>query len=61
MSLVENAFLTGAVRKGLAKRGFVDWAATQRFAEEIIKALTCAPRAPMWRRGRCRAATCRSS
>ena len=37
MSLVENAFLTGAVSKGLAKSGFVDWAATRRFAETVIK------------------------
>jgi simple sugar transport system ATP-binding protein len=38
MSLVENAFLTAGVRKGLVRRGFVDWAATRRFAEEIIAA-----------------------
>jgi len=38
MSLVENAFLTAGVRKGLVKNGFVDWAATRTFAEEIIKA-----------------------
>ena len=37
MSLVENAFLTGAIRKGLAKSGFVDWGATRAFAEQVIK------------------------
>ena len=37
MSLVENAFLTGAIRKGLAKSGFVDWQATRVFAEAVIK------------------------
>lgn len=36
MSLVENAFLTGAVQRKLARRGFVDWAAAKGFAEEII-------------------------
>ena len=36
MSLVENAFLTAGVRKGLTKNGFVDWAGTRRFAEQII-------------------------
>lgn len=38
MSLVENALLTGAVRKGLTKNGFIDWAATRDFAERVIKA-----------------------
>jgi simple sugar transport system ATP-binding protein len=37
MSLVENAFLTGGVRKGLVKNGFVDWDASRAFADEIIK------------------------
>jgi len=37
MSLVENAFLTGSVRKGLTRRGFIDWAATRDFADSIIK------------------------
>ncbi len=37
MSLVENAFLTGSIRKGLAKSGFVDWQATRAFAEQVIK------------------------
>ncbi len=36
MSLTENAFLTGAVRQGLTKRGFVDWGAAQVFARQII-------------------------
>jgi len=37
MSLVENAFLTGAVRQELVKRGFVDWAGARDFADSIIK------------------------
>ena len=37
MSLIENALLTGHVRMGLAKGGFLDWAATKGFAEKIIK------------------------
>lgn len=37
MSLVENALLSGAVRKGLVRGGFVDWAATRAFAEAIVK------------------------
>ena len=36
MSLTENAFLTGAVRAGLVRRGFVDWHAARGFAERII-------------------------
>jgi simple sugar transport system ATP-binding protein len=36
MSLTENAALTGVVREGLARRGFVDWAAARGFAERII-------------------------
>ena len=36
MSLVENAFLTGANAKGLTKSGFIDWTATRAFAEEVI-------------------------
>ncbi len=36
MSLVENAFLTGAVRQGLVHRGFVNWAGARSFAESII-------------------------
>jgi general nucleoside transport system ATP-binding protein len=36
MSLVENALLSGAVRQGLVSRGFIDWAKTRAFAEEIV-------------------------
>jgi ABC-type uncharacterized transport system ATPase subunit len=36
MSLIENAFLTGAQRRGLVNRGFIDWGKTKAFAEEII-------------------------
>ena len=37
MSLVENALLSGAVRKGLVKGGFIDWAAAGDFAAGIVK------------------------
>ncbi|MFN7225427.1 MAG: ABC transporter ATP-binding protein, partial [Paracoccaceae bacterium] len=37
MSLVENALLSGALRKGLTKRGFIDWPATETFATDIIR------------------------
>ncbi len=37
MTLTENALLSGAVRKGLTKRGFIDWTATRAFAEGIVK------------------------
>ncbi|KAJ55087.1 ABC transporter [Actibacterium mucosum KCTC 23349] len=36
MSLIENALLTGATRQNLTRNGFIDWAATRRFAEQII-------------------------
>ncbi|TNC50178.1 ABC transporter ATP-binding protein [Rubellimicrobium rubrum] len=36
MTLTENALLTGRVREGLARRGFVDWSAARGFAERII-------------------------
>jgi len=36
MSLTENALLTGLVRKGLARNGFLNWRGAQGFAEEII-------------------------
>jgi len=37
MSLIENAFLTAGVRKGLTNRwGFINWAKTRAFAEEVI-------------------------
>ncbi len=38
MSLTENALLSGAIRKGLVRNGFIDWAATRDFAERIVKA-----------------------
>ncbi|HQY44164.1 MAG TPA: ABC transporter ATP-binding protein [Paracoccaceae bacterium] len=37
MSLTENALLTGVLRKGLAKNGFIDWAKTRDYAAEVIK------------------------
>ncbi|MBL4916227.1 ABC transporter ATP-binding protein [Szabonella alba] len=37
MSLVENALLSGALRKGLVRNGFIDWAATEDFAAGIVK------------------------
>ncbi|MFO1104814.1 MAG: ABC transporter ATP-binding protein [Amaricoccus sp.] len=37
MSLTENALLSGAVRKGLAKGGFIDWSGTRAFASEIVR------------------------
>jgi len=36
MTLTENAFLTGAVRERLERRGFIDWRATRGFAEKVI-------------------------
>ena len=36
MSLTENALLTGSVREGLERNGFLRWAETQSFAERII-------------------------
>ncbi|MCL4161289.1 UNVERIFIED_CONTAM: hypothetical protein GTU68_001482 [Idotea baltica] len=36
MSLTENAMLTGAARKGLERRGFLNWPAATTFAERII-------------------------
>ncbi|MGB3147716.1 MAG: ABC transporter ATP-binding protein [Paracoccaceae bacterium] len=36
MSLIDNALLTGALRKNLTSRGFIDWAKTRSFAEEVI-------------------------
>ncbi|MBW7922511.1 MAG: ABC transporter ATP-binding protein [Rubellimicrobium sp.] len=36
MTLIENAFLTGAVREGLERHGFVDWRRTRGFAEKVI-------------------------
>lgn len=37
MSLIENAALTGAIRKNLTKNGFINWGKTKEFADEIIK------------------------
>jgi general nucleoside transport system ATP-binding protein len=37
MSLVENALLSGAIRKGLTRNGFIDWGATEAFAATIVK------------------------
>ncbi len=37
MSLTENAVLTGTVRMGLARRGFIDWQLAARFADEVIE------------------------
>ncbi|MEM9319897.1 MAG: ABC transporter ATP-binding protein [Pseudomonadota bacterium] len=36
MSLVQNALLTGRARRGLDRGGFLDWARTRGFAEEVI-------------------------
>ncbi|MCY4261033.1 MAG: ABC transporter ATP-binding protein, partial [Rhodobacteraceae bacterium] len=36
MTLIENALLTGRVRKSLARKGVVDWLAATRFAEDIV-------------------------
>jgi simple sugar transport system ATP-binding protein len=36
MSLTENAALTGAARRGMLRRGFVDWGRARGFAEEVI-------------------------
>ena len=36
MSLTENALLTGLVREGLERNGFVAWRAAREFAERII-------------------------
>jgi len=38
MSLSENALMTGNLRKGLNKRGFLNWPAARDFAEDIISA-----------------------
>ncbi|WP_137703039.1 ABC transporter ATP-binding protein [Marimonas lutisalis] len=36
MSLTENALLTGAVREGLERNGFLRWGKARQFAEDII-------------------------
>ncbi len=38
MSLVENALLSGAVRKGLVRHGFIDWRGAADFADGIVRA-----------------------
>ncbi|MEM7489546.1 MAG: ABC transporter ATP-binding protein [Pseudomonadota bacterium] len=38
MSLTENAALTGAGRKGMLTRGFLNWGKARHFAEEVIAA-----------------------
>ncbi len=37
MSLTENALLTGALREGLTRNGFLKWARARSFAESIIR------------------------
>ncbi|WP_050526780.1 ABC transporter ATP-binding protein [Pseudorhodobacter aquimaris] len=36
MSLVENALLSGTIRKGLTRKGFINWGATKAWAAEIV-------------------------
>ena len=36
MTLVENALLTGGLRKGLVTNGFINWRAARGFADQII-------------------------
>lgn len=38
MSLTENALLSGQIRKGLLRKGFIDWRGTEAFAQAIIAA-----------------------
>ena len=38
MSLTENAMLTGSVRMGLSKSGFLNWGQARAFAEDVIEA-----------------------
>jgi simple sugar transport system ATP-binding protein len=38
MTLTENAALTGAARRGMLRRGFLDWGAARGFAAEVIAA-----------------------
>jgi ABC-type uncharacterized transport system ATPase subunit len=37
MSLTENALLSGAVRVGMTRSGFIDWGKARGFAEDVIK------------------------
>jgi simple sugar transport system ATP-binding protein len=36
MTLVENALLSGAVRKNLTSKGFIDWPKTKAWAEQVV-------------------------
>ncbi len=36
MSLIENAVLTGHVRKNMVQNGLIDWSKARAFAEEVI-------------------------
>jgi simple sugar transport system ATP-binding protein len=36
MSLTENAFLSGSVRRGLTRAGFIDWPKTRAFATAVV-------------------------
>ncbi|QDC10702.1 ABC transporter ATP-binding protein [Oceanicola sp. D3] len=38
MSLTENALLSARIRKGLTKKDFINWKATQSYAEKVIEA-----------------------
>ncbi|TFL20303.1 ABC transporter ATP-binding protein [Jannaschia formosa] len=38
MSLTENAAMTGAARKGMLRRGFLDWGRAKLFAQDVIDA-----------------------
>jgi ABC-type uncharacterized transport system ATPase subunit len=61
MSLTENAVLTGRTRRGLDRSGFVGWGKARASPRRSSNASTCAPRGRVWRRARCRAATCRNT
>ena len=37
MSLTENAALTAALRQGMLRRGFIDWASARSFAQSVIE------------------------
>ncbi len=37
MSLIENALLTGAIRKNLVEKGFLQWDKAENFARDIIQ------------------------
>lgn len=37
MSLTENAMLTGSIRQGMEKSGFLDWSAARDFATDVIR------------------------